>query len=67
MSHANLSIENQFSHAAFCLQIEQMNDDQARQMACFLHEQLLLQREAYQQMLATQWGMDNCQGINFRA
>lgn len=63
MSSQILSIENQFTHATFCLQIEQMSLEQARQIACLLHEQLLVQRESYQQIMAAKWGLGDCRRL----
>ena len=60
MSSPPLSYEHQFSHAAFCLQVNHMTSDQAKQIARLLHQQLLLQQETYQPMLASQWGLQVC-------
>ncbi len=62
-----LSIEQQFTIAAFNSQVDQMNEQQAKDMLKLVNQQLEVQKATYLELLRHQWGIGTAEdGIDKR-
>lgn len=53
-----LSMEQNFSLAAFAAQVEQMSPDQAKKMLIEFHKISVIKEAAYKKLIEIRWGMD---------
>lgn len=53
-----LNDEHKFSIVCFNHQVDQMSEEQAKQVLKHLHEQFIIQRLHYNELLKHQWGIE---------
>ena len=56
MSNSALSLEQQFTHHTFCQATQSLNHEEAIEIACELHRQMLLKENAFKQIMANFFG-----------
>ncbi len=54
-----LTVEQQFAVRSFQLKVQDMSDEQVKELLGNIYEQMLIRETAYKQMLKKEWGVES--------